>query len=226
VSRFVRAVLDALTLRRVLTAQAIGLLTNVLRYAENQGEPGLLSAFLLNTVYTTMASFAVLVGALCAAEAVRRGAHPLRTYSGALLAAGLCSALITAYARDELDVHDRIHGASPALTWWLELGEDVLNVVAVGGVEMLLYHNRRMVDAILDGVRGTELRRLRLERQLIESRLAAARAQIDPRALFESLAGIRSLYQSAPEEADAALEALIDDLRARRAASIVRPAGP
>jgi hypothetical protein len=225
VTNFLRAVLAALTLRRFLTAEAIGQSVNALRYVE-MGTPRGLPQFWLDTALNTMAAFLVLLAALCAAEAVKRGARALRAYSWALVTAGCCIALIMGYARDVLDLHVDFGTASATLHPWLEFGLDVTNIFVFGGVSMVVYHNRRMVEKILDGVRATELRRLRLEQQLTESRLAAARAQIDPRRLFESLAGIRSLYQTAPEEGDEALNTLIEELRQRRAASLVRPFEP
>lgn len=226
VANFLRAVLAALTLPRFFTAEAIGQSINALRYAQSIGSPRVLPQFVLNTVFTTTAAFLVLIAALCAAEAVKRGARPLRAYSWALVTAGCCSALIMGYAREVLELHIDLRTASTTLHPWLELGLDVTNVFVIGSISMLVYHNRCMVEKILDGVRATELKRLRLEQQLTESRLAAARAQIDPRTLFESLAGIRSLYQTAPEDGDEALEALIEELRERRAASLVRPFAP
>ena len=53
-----------------------------------------------------------------------------------------------------------------------------------------------------------------VERRLIESRLAAAQAQIDPERVLRHLAEIRNLYASARPGADERLEALIQELRA------------
>jgi len=63
-------------------------------------------------------------------------------------------------------------------------------------------------------VRAAELERVGVERRLIESRLAAAQAQIDPERVFRHLAEIRNLYASARPGADERLEALIQELRA------------
>jgi sensor histidine kinase YesM len=91
-------------------------------------------------------------------------------------------------------------------------------VILVGGIGLLAFYNHRSVERILQNVRTAELKRVRLERQLVESRLATAQAHIDPRALFESLARIRNLYASSQPQADRELENLIEKLRSRHAA--------
>jgi hypothetical protein len=54
---------------------------------------------------------------------------------------------------------------------------------------------------------------LRIERQITESHLATARAQIDPDRLLTDLKQVRDLYGRGMEDADAALDALIASLR-------------
>jgi len=107
---------------------------------------------------------------------------------------------------------------------WVWLGSDAVNVILLGGIALLAFYNHLSVERILQSVRTAELKRVRLERELIESRLATAQAQIDPRTLFDSLARIRNLYGSSPSEADRALQDLIETLRSRRSAIATAPA--
>jgi LytS/YehU family sensor histidine kinase len=65
------------------------------------------------------------------------------------------------------------------------------------------------------------LSRVRLEQQLIESRLATAEAQIDPRMLFEALREIRSSLARAEPQADTQLDRLIRRLRNALARTVV-----
>jgi len=81
------------------------------------------------------------------------------------------------------------------------------------GMAMLVFLNRRSAARMLAGVRYAELERMRLERQVIDSSLAAAEAQIDPPLILQRLAHVRSLYDTGAPGADEQLEALIADLR-------------
>jgi sensor histidine kinase YesM len=86
---------------------------------------------------------------------------------------------------------------------------------------MLVYLNRRLAQRMLEGVRGAELRRVQLERQLVESRLATAEAQIDPQMLFSALADIRLGLERASPDADAKLDGLVQRLRLALAGTVV-----
>jgi hypothetical protein len=90
-----------------------------------------------------------------------------------------------------------------------------------GGIAMFAFLNHRSAQRILDVVRGAELRRVRLERQLTESRVAMTRAYIDPGALFESLGKIRTLYAESAPQADLRLDELIQHLQATVTKNIV-----
>ncbi len=73
---------------------------------------------------------------------------------------------------------------------------------------------------MLQGVQEAESRRIRQETELVESRLAAARAQVDPRLLFVDLAQIRDRLKIDAADADERLDALIQRLRS----ALARPA--
>jgi sensor histidine kinase YesM len=66
---------------------------------------------------------------------------------------------------------------------------------------------------MLEGVRGAELRRVQLDQQLVESRLATAEAQIDPQMLFSALAQIKRGLEQGTPEAEVKLNQLIQTLR-------------
>ncbi len=61
---------------------------------------------------------------------------------------------------------------------------------------------------------AAQRRRGALERQVLESRLAAMQAQVEPRFLFDTLVDIEALYERAPQDAAANLDRLITYLRA------------
>ena len=60
---------------------------------------------------------------------------------------------------------------------------------------------------------AAQLRRVRLEQQLVASRLAATEAQADPQLLVASLAGIGAALERDEPDALQRLDALIQELR-------------
>jgi hypothetical protein len=74
-------------------------------------------------------------------------------------------------------------------------------------------------------VRAGELARLRGERQLIASRLAATETQVDPPAIRQRLEQLRNLYALGSARADAELERLITELRRRAARGVAAAEG-
>jgi len=66
---------------------------------------------------------------------------------------------------------------------------------------------------MLENFRNTELRRVQLERQLVDSRLATQEAQIDPAMLFDRLAHVKTGLEHGSEGAEEQLNELIQTLR-------------
>ena len=85
---------------------------------------------------------------------------------------------------------------------------------------MLVFMNQRAADRLLLNFRNSELRRVQLERQLVESRLATAEAQIDPTMLFNQLADIKLGFIHGEDRAEEQLNALIQALRAALARTV------
>lgn len=212
-----RSALQELTWRRVLIAEALGLLFNVLRFLDGWGTT---QHWVVRTFFTTVAPLLLVMGALAAAAAVRRGVPPLRSYAVALIAASSGSTGIQFILRQLLGVHptqgDMVSSAVKEWTW---IAADFQTVLLLGGIAFVAFYNHRSVERILQNIRAAELKHVRLENELVESRLATAQAQVDPRALFESLARIRNLFAASSPDADHALEELIQTLRTRRIAT-------
>jgi hypothetical protein len=213
----------AVTGKGLLAVQALGLAFAVLwhlRHGVQQPPHDWLSHIVSNAV----GALFVMLAALAADEAVRRRVRLWCAHPAALLAAS---------------------GATAIVQWCLQswpavafaVGEPVavavsigLNVFTLGGLGMLAYTSRQSAERMLQGVRAAELERVGVERRLIESRLAAAQAQIDPERVFRHLAEIRNLYASARPGADERLEVLIQELRASVAQGVdviqARESGP
>lgn len=212
----VRAVAKAFSWRILLVTQAIALAFAALRWLEF-GALGLpLWARAACLFSFPIAALFVLVATLCADEWVTRGASALRCYAVALVSACAAASVVQWYVRLWFGP-----AGMPDAFGFRDFAMPFVDVFFLGGVGMLAYANRRTADRILENVRRAELTRVRLERQLIESRLATTEAQIDPRMLFEALSEIRSGFVRAEPQADAKLDGLIQRLRNALARTVV-----
>jgi hypothetical protein len=206
---YLRAVWKGITWRRVLIVQTLGQTAAFLAsfewgfFGDYIGHPS--AHFASMGLYLLM----LLPLALAADEAIRRGARARYVYSGLLVG----NAIIACAAA----------GATQALycTWWTVpwpakkwgFTEAGLHMSVYSALGLVAFINRRITDRTLEFVRGAELRRVQLDRQLIESRLATAEAQIDPQMLFGALARIKHGFEAGDPEAERNLNELIQTLR-------------
>jgi hypothetical protein len=214
---FLRAVLHAVTWKLFLAAQALALASALLLYLEVRGpraQPHVLHMYLISRA---VAAVFLMLAAVATDEAVRRGFRMWRVYPVALLAGSGAAAIAQWYVRSWLGLIDYPSNAGLPLPRMVLVAVDV---AGLGGVALLAYLNRQSAQRMLAGVRAAELERVRIERRLIESRLATAQAQIDPESVLKQLTEIRNLYGAARTGANEKLETLIQELRASVAQSV------
>jgi hypothetical protein len=146
-------------------------------------------------------SFLVLLAVIAAEGAERHGVKTRRAFSLALLAACCAIALLRSAAPPWVSdiIGPAYYGAIEA---WI-----------YGGIAMIAYLNRRSAIRMLAGVRTAELNCVQSERDLIDSRLAAFRAQIDQPAFFTAMTDIRNAYDQNLPDAGERLDVLIRQLR-------------
>jgi hypothetical protein len=167
-----------------------------------------------------LSAIACLLIILGAAEAVSRGA-PVR-YVNALAVSIL---VLGNFLMAAIALHYFPSQMSPA---WVPATMRWNSVIAFGldqslwGVlALIVYLNRRIAERMLQRVRQVESQRVRQESELVESRLAAAQAQVDPQVLFADLANIRDKVQSDAPDADRQLDELIQRLRSALARAVI-----
>jgi hypothetical protein len=162
--------------------------------------------------FATMSVYAFLLlpVAFSADEAIARGARPIVVYVVLLvfvnqaLAAALCAVMQWVYTQ--------VFAIPwPAKFWGFTSASGHFTVPSSLG--LLIFLNGRVADRMLEGVRGAELRRVKLDQQLVESRLATAEAQIDPQMLFGELAEIKRGLENSQADAEKRLNDLIQALR-------------
>ena len=85
---------------------------------------------------------------------------------------------------------------------------------AVGSFGYWLFHTINTEEAARSQLADAECRREGLQAQMVEARLCALQAQIDPHFLFNTLANVKRLYETAPARGREMLSSLINYLRA------------
>lgn len=149
---------------------------------------------------------------LFADEIVTRGARPRFAYTAAVMGTYPVALFSTCTMQW---VYLRLFPLTPghANLFWRAAFETSNHLYIYGGFVLLVYFNQRMADRILQNFRAAELRRVSLERQLLDSRVAATEAQIDPSRLFRDLARIRQEFAADSPAAEESLNSLIHSLR-------------
>jgi len=197
----IRAALSHITLRAALITVLLASATEARHLIGESSAIFTVPRLTLVSVIFMSESLLVLLAVVGAEEAERHGVKTLRAFSLALLAACCAIALIRA--------------AAPA---WVSgtIGpayDGVIEAWIYGGIAMIAYLNRRSAIRMLEGVRTAELNCVQSERYLIDSRLAAFRAQIDQPAFFAAMTDIRDAYDQNLLDAGERLDALIQQLR-------------
>ena len=149
---------------------------------------------------------------LAADEAVKRGARLRHVNILATLSLLFGNLLIADIAQQYFAVEFAKPPAPPTLRW-ISIIPFALNQSLWGVLALFVYLNRHIAERMLQGVQEAESQRVRQETELVESRLAAARAQVDPKLLFVDLAEIRDRLKIDTADADERLDALIHRLR-------------
>jgi hypothetical protein len=210
---FMRSALRPLRWRYFFAMQVLGQFAILIQSTEDAlfgtwlGHPSLHYASMALNV-----ALLVPVG-LFADEIVTRGTRPRYAYTAAVLATYPLAFLSTSAMQW---VYLQLYPLAPGTPnlFWRAAFETSTHLYIYGGFVMLVYFNQRMADRILENFRATELRRVNLEQQLLDSRVAATEAQIDPRRLFDDLARIRSEFAADFAGAEDSLNSLIQSLRA------------
>jgi sensor histidine kinase YesM len=209
-----------MTWRRILITQAIVALAVLVESVESpllgtwMGHPSLQYAAM------SASAFVLLAMTLYTDELVNHGVWAARVvYPLAVFLAFPLIFVITGAVEEIYYFVLRLpRAAAEAHRWvFISTAEGIAVICAFG---MVIYMNRRTAERMLDRVQAAELKRVQLEEQLIESRLAMAEAQVDPQMLFSDLAEIRDGFSRSLPDADAKLDALVQHLRTALARTV------
>jgi hypothetical protein len=215
-----RAIRARFTWRAVLTAQALAQAVVLVAAMEDQGRWGTwMGRPSLHNVAAGSTALVLLILAFAVEEYMARGASARRSYPLAIALALVCSWAMSYLC---LVIFEAAFHAPPipVLIRRFAVLSYGISFASAGSFAMLVYLNRRTAQWALERVTLAELRRVQTEREVVESRLAAAEAQIDPQELFDALAEIRADLARGAGSADLKLENLVQRLRQALAGTI------
>jgi sensor histidine kinase YesM len=207
-----------MTWRRIALTQSVAALAVLVVSFKNS----LLGAWMghpsLNYAAMSVSAFSILAMMLYADELVNRGAWVRLVYPLTILLVFPLTFLITGMTEEVYYAVLRIPQAAAEAHRWVFISRaEEIAVICVFG--MVIFMNRRAAERMLERVQAAELKRVQLEGQLIESRLATAQAQVDPEMLFSALEEIRDGFNCSRPDADAKLDELVQHLRSALARS-------
>lgn len=127
--------------------------------------------------------------------------------------ATLCVPALTALIGLPLDAKLMIDNRVEPIPVWLMAASFALQVALYTGLAVATFEalrHRAQAERAVDEARSEHAR---LAHQVLESRLAAMQAQVEPAFLFDALVDVERLYQRDPDAAADILDRLIDYLR-------------
>lgn len=209
---FRQVIATAFGWRRVAIAEGYVLILLVREWLSQDAQDRFGRYMAVESISRILAALLVLLAIGIAAEAVRRGANKGLSYALAILAASLLSALTFTFMWFDMAWRTE---RNPAL-FVLEI---TMDTALWATLALVVLDNSAQTARIRQGVKEAQMKRVRMERAVLESRLEAARKQIDGPSLFEELTEIRDGLRCEEPQAAEALERLIQRLRSIQAAS-------
>lgn len=161
------------------------------------------------TAFVEMVGRRAVVGLSIAVAISAMSTLPFRSVLARAVGLGisiLAGALIGEYAAGIIDVldapYDTISMLARVAQWCL-----------IAAVASTLFFLARRASTVRAMAQSVELRNIRVEREIVQARLRALRSQIEPHFLFNTLATVRRLHQTEPDEGAQLLAHFLEYLR-------------
>lgn len=175
------------------------------------GAEGYISGAIINLLM----AFCIMFTTLVADELVARGAKRLSAYAWAVVVGSGAAALTQRGVHQWL--HLRTWGDVPDISYDVAVTQPVIiffEYLIWGSIIVLIYVNYRTALLATARTNAAQVRRADVQRRMLESRLQALQARVEPQFLFNTLAQVRALYESDPAKGGRMLGDLIVYLRA------------
>ena len=164
-----------------------------------------------NLMYEEATAFFFLLCIVAADHAVRRGAPRIRSFALAILVAALLGAAFNSsvlYATGWFD--------QPFVRWWWKPVHPIshfLWYLLIGGFVTFVYADLQRNRESATRLHAATLRRTHAARDVLQTRLLAMQARVEPQFLFDTLARIREIYRRDAKAGQQTLDDLIVHLR-------------
>ena len=221
---FGRAAMKAGSWKLVVVAQAVALAVATARFFEHRSVDVTQMAFLVaragrarshfpdaHFIVAPLAATFLLVSALAAKEAMRRGASLNTCVLLGVGAASIATAVVQWHIRSLLGREFAPVAGQPLLA----MAVVAVDVAMLGTLFTVAYLKHEAEREILAEIRQTEWQRVELDRHRLASSIQMSRAIVDPQWLSAEISEIRDLYGTGASTAETRLDALIDELRRR-----------
>lgn len=203
VRRFVLDVVRAFTWHRLLLVEAVFLVLDtianfVMEFPEGSG--------VLRLVIGHTMAFSIVLSVTIGDQAAARGMRTFAAYALPLALTSYVGAHLQSWVLIALD-------REPPGWEWLSVIDICFEIATYSAAFTLGYIDYQRRIEITRRVRAAELAHARNQQDVVESRLAAARADVDPQGLLVEIDALQQLFVDDPSRADSVLDELIDRLR-------------
>ncbi|MEP6609508.1 MAG: histidine kinase [Burkholderiaceae bacterium] len=154
-------------------------------------------------------AFIFLLCIIAARHAARAGAPRLRAYGYAVLVGATLS------TASEWNLRQYVIGWGNFGNPWIPVSAlyNFMWRALLGGLATFVYADWQRNRESVERLHAAELERTRVARDVLQTRLQAIQARVDPQLLFDTLARIRKLYDDNPAQGQRVLDHLIVFLR-------------
>jgi hypothetical protein len=173
------------------------------------------NAYVSGAIINLLMAFCIMFTTLVADELVARGANRLSAYAWAVVIGSAAAAFA------QWEVHQWLHlsawGGVTGISHEVAATQPVIvffEYLSWGSIIVLIYVNCRIALHATARTNAAQVRRADVQRRMLESRLQALQARVEPQFLFNTLAQVRALYESDPAKGGQMLGDLIVYLRA------------
>ena len=171
-------------------------------------------AYLSAAIINLLMAFSIMFTTLVADELVARGAKRLPVYAWAVVIGSAVATLVQWEVHQWLQL--RTFNDVPGIPHEVAVMRPAfvfLEYLIWGSIIVFIYVNRRSALLATARMNAAQIQRADAQRRTLESRLQALQARVEPQFLFNTLAHVRALYESAPAKGGQMLGDLIVYLR-------------
>jgi hypothetical protein len=186
--------------------------------ADKLDRPGVMSVIVFD-LFVAVSLFSITLLAWSAAVAGQPpvGAERTRAVVIAIVASGLLSAAVVVPVMNAMGIpeiwHELMGKKRPAPPLWIGILGNTVHLALFGALFVLVAEVLQRRAATSAAILAARREQAAVAHEVLESRLAAMQAQVEPQFLFNSLVGIEALYRKDADAAAENLDRLIEYLR-------------